>query len=108
MESCNHGKRTSRNLHTKSEVHGDVQETNYKIKEAGTGIIQITNTKPLAGDIDHFLEKRDGSLPQNSSGKGEEEITWKEKLRICNEIEKCLDAKEDRIKTKKLDNELSE
>ncbi|HIG99645.1 MAG TPA: hypothetical protein HA258_03585 [Thermoplasmata archaeon] len=43
---------------------------------------------------------------QDHSGPVQENMTWKEELRICNEIEKCLDhTAEDHLKTKKLKDE---
>jgi len=55
--------------------------------------------KSLAGDIDHIIE---------NAGQHHEESTWKQELRICNEIEKCLDhASDDHLKTKKLKDEES-
>jgi hypothetical protein len=57
--------------------------------------------KSLAGDIDHFIEKREEYTGQLHDG-----TTWKDELRICNEIEKCLDhASDDHLKTKKLKDE---
>jgi PAS domain S-box-containing protein len=59
--------------------------------------------KSLAGDIDHFIEKT-----EEHTGQLHDEITWKNELRICNEIEKCLDhASDDHLKTKKLKDEES-
>jgi hypothetical protein len=59
--------------------------------------------KSLAGDIDHIIESRQEHIDQLY-----EDITWKEKLRICNEIEKCLDqSSDDHFKTKKLRDEVS-
>jgi chromosome segregation ATPase len=58
-------------------------------------------TKSLAGDIDHIMKT--GEEHQNQL---HDNITWKEELRICNEIEKCLDhSTEDHLKTKKLKDE---
>jgi len=60
---------------------------------------------PVAGDIDLLLKKRDDETHQPPSVKHDDEISLKEKLRICDEIEKCLEGKEDKIKTKKLKDE---
>jgi hypothetical protein len=57
--------------------------------------------KSLAGDIDHIM--KNGEEHQNQP---HDHITWKEELRICDEIEKCLDhTTEDHLKTKKLKDE---
>ncbi len=57
--------------------------------------------KSLAGDIDHIMKTSEDHQSQLH-----EDITWKEKLRICNEIDKCLDhTAEDHLKTKKLKDE---
>jgi PAS domain S-box-containing protein len=54
--------------------------------------------KSLAGDIDHIIGRSEEHMDQHH-----EESSWKQELRICNEIEKCLDhASDDHLKTKKL------
>jgi septal ring factor EnvC (AmiA/AmiB activator) len=58
--------------------------------------------KSLAGDIDHIMKTSEDHQSQLH-----EDITWKEKLRICSEIDKCLDhTAEDHLKTKKLKDEV--
>ena len=57
--------------------------------------------KSLAGDLDHIMKTN-----QDHAAPVQQPMTWKEELRICNEIEKCLDhTTEDHLKTKKLKDE---
>jgi hypothetical protein len=59
--------------------------------------------KSLAGDIDHIMKNE-----AEHQGQLHGDITWKENIRICDEIEKCLDhTTEDHLKTKKLKDEES-
>jgi chromosome segregation ATPase len=54
--------------------------------------------KSFAGDMDHIINNEQEHIDHLH-----EDITWKEKLRICNEIDRCLDhSTDDHLKTKKL------
>lgn len=58
----------------------------------------LDEKKSFAGDIDHIMKNG-----QEHSDHLQENITLKEKLQICNEIERCLDrSSDDHLKTKKL------
>jgi hypothetical protein len=84
------------------ETQSDGKESPLFILKDDQPIIQ-GEKKSLAGDIDHIIERR-----EEHAGQHHEESTWKKELRICNEIEKCLDhASDDHLKTKKLKDEES-
>jgi PAS domain S-box-containing protein len=84
------------------ETQSDGKDSPLCILKDDQPIIQ-GERKSLAGDIDHIIERR-----EEHTGQHHEESTWKKELRICDEIEKCLDhASEDHLKTKKLKDEES-
>jgi chromosome segregation ATPase len=85
-----------------SESQLERKDGSLNILNDAQPIIQ-NEKKSIAGDIDHIIKNGEEHL-----GQLHEDITWKEKLRICNEIEKCLDhTADDHLKTKKLKDEES-
>jgi chromosome segregation ATPase len=94
---------------SENNFEGELKEKTLSEKKAMPNIIikevpadVEPEKKLLAGDLSEL--KKEGT--DNKMLHPPEDITWKEKLRICNEIEKCLDhTAEDHIKTKKLKNE---
>ncbi|MFH1014112.1 MAG: PAS domain-containing protein, partial [Thermoplasmatota archaeon] len=84
------------------ETQSEGKESDLCILKDDQPIIQVEK-KSLAGDIDHIIQSGEEHTEQHH-----EESTWKKELRICNEIEKCLDhASDDHLKTKKLKDEES-
>ena len=93
---------------SEKDFGGELKEKNLSEKKETSDTI-ITHIpadvepekKLLAGDLNEI--KKEGT---DNHTRPPEDITWKEKLRICNEVEKCLDhTAEDHIKTKKLKDE---
>jgi PAS domain S-box-containing protein len=94
-------------IHTESAI--EMLESQSSKKENPLFILKDdqlmiqSEKKSLTGDIDHFIEER-----EEHTGQLHDETTWKDELRICNEIEKCLDhSSDDHLKTKKLKDEES-
>jgi chromosome segregation ATPase len=93
---------------SEKEFGGELKEKTLSEKKDNTNITHVPadveqEKKLLAGDLSEI--SKEGT---DKKSHPQEDITWKEKLRICNEIEKCLDhTAEDHIKTKKLKDENS-
>ena len=75
------------------------------VRELINESIKLGGDKAIVGELQSGTKEELGLEERSEEG---EESTWKEKLRIYDKIDECLDATEDNIKTKKLTDDKSE
>ena len=115
LKLANMEKNSASRITAKTELDTSVKETEHidgqkELKDESIKTLEPNNLTIKLGEeestVGKFIAEMEGKVEELDSE--DEEVTWKEKLKICDEIDKSLDVEKDNLKTKKLKDEESE